>query len=72
MGRYDNPVKSRYVMVTRKLFDAQLDGVARRRARDKEEARSDAAALLRRIETLEAAFTALDDLVRDVRDRKNW
>ncbi len=57
MGRYDNTARNQYNSTPRKVFDAYIDRMAVKRARDKEDHRADVQALLKRISNLENQLT---------------
>ncbi len=55
MGRYDNTKRNQYNSTPRKVHDAAVDRASQKLDRVKEDHRNDVAALVARLEAIEAA-----------------
>ncbi len=61
MSRYDNTKRNQYNSTPRKVFEAYIDRMAVKRARDKEDHRADVQALIKRLLNLEEQLTLISE-----------
>ncbi len=63
MSRYDNTKRNQYNSTPRKVFDAYIDRMATKRARDKEDHRNDMQTIVQQLKALQNQLTLLEEHV---------